>query len=219
MYNRSESKTQQAYELDHDFFDRYEDYGEGEHEFDAEVIKPKRYGRSIDQYFWEPEPITEFNCIEIEGILELMQGIDYLFTKPKLPIMSRRMLYILNSVGEFPHQVIPVSIKDAEIPIYNHKTGQPSGKVNNTDYVAVHMLEESNFFDYEKSIYERSEQFPGTLDYIDLMVLKEPSAGFPPLFKIPEDSLELYISPQAKLALEEAEITGIRFVGLRGCYY
>ncbi len=77
-------------------------------------MKPKDYPKfgDIARYFYHPEPIKDFDHIELEGILELMQGIDYLFTKPKLPIMSRRMLYILNSIGEFPHQVIPVSIKD-----------------------------------------------------------------------------------------------------------
>ena len=215
MYNQPQNKTQQAYKLDQNL-DRFEEFAEDEHKCDAEVIEPKRYGRSINQYFWYPEPIAEFERIEMEGTLFMFQGIDYLYTRPSLPVMSRRMLYVLNSIGTFPHQVISVSIKDNESSEYD--IYKLSGKYNRHEYVAVQVLEESNFFDYEKSVYERSEQFPNTLDYIEKMVLKEPKSGFPPLFKIPEDSLNLYVSPQAKLALEEAGITGVRFPRLRGAY-
>ena len=219
MFNKPQSTTQQAYELDENFFDRFEGYGEGEHEYDARVIQPKGYPKygDIDRYFWRPESIIDFDHIEMEGTLGLMEGVDYLYTRPNLPIMSRRMLYVLNSVREFPHQVIPVSIEDdVASSVYNPY--QRSGKVNTTDYVAVQILEDADVFDYEKSIYETSEQFPGTLDYIDKMILKEPKGGFPPLFRIPEERLKLYVSPQAKFLLEEAGITGVRFVKLRGTY-
>ena len=215
MHNQSQSKTQQAYELGRNL-DRFQEFAEGEHDYDAEVIDPKRYGRNIDQYFWNPKPIVEFERIEMEGILDFIKGTDYLYTQPKLPIMSRRMLYVLNSVGTFPHQMISVSIKDNESSIYD--INKPSGKYNCHEYVAVHLLEHLDVFDYEKSVYEPDEQFPGEIFDIEKMVLKEPKSGFPPLFKIPEKSLNFYISPQAKLALEEAGITGTRIIKLEGFY-
>ena len=218
MYDRSPSKTQQAFKLGRNL-DRFEGYGEGEHEYDARVIQPKGYSKygDIDRYFWRPEPITDFDRIEMEGTLGLIEGVDYLHTEPNLPIMSRRMLYVLNSVGEFPHQVIPVSIEDdVASSVYNPY--QRSGKVNTTDYVAVQILENLNVFDYEKSIYRLDEQFPGNIRRIKRMILKEPKGGFPPLFRIPEERLNFFVSPQAKLLLEEAGITGVRFVKLRGTY-
>ena len=210
MYNQPQNKTQQAYKLDQNL-DRFEEFAEDEHKCDAEVIEPKRYGRSINQYFWYPEPIAEFERIEMEGTLFMFQGIDYLYTRPSLPVMSRRMLYVLNSIGTFPHQVISVSIKDNESSEYD--IYKLSGKYNRHEYVAVQVLEESNFFDYEKSVYEpRSDT--NIITDIDEMVLKEPSKGFPPLFRIPERPSDLYVSPQARAALEEANITGIHFIDL-----
>ena len=210
MYNQSRNKTQQAYELDRNL-DRFEEFAEGKHDYDAEVIDPKRYGREIDDYFWDAEPIVEFERIEMEGTLFMFQGIDYLHTRPKLPIMSRRMLYVLNSVESFPHQVISVSIEDDVSSIYD--VNKRSGKYNRHEYVAVHLLEHLDVFDYERSIYEpRSDT--NIITDIDKMVFKEPPEGFPPLFKIPERLRDLYVSPQAKLALEEAGITGVDFIDL-----
>ena len=210
MYNQPQNKTKQAYELDRNL-DRFEEFAEDEHKFDAKVIDSKRYGKDIKRYFYYTEPIAEFERIEMEGTLFLVQGVDYLYTKPSLPIMSRRMLYVLNSVGTFSHQVISVSIKDNESSIYD--INKPSGKYNRHEYVAVHLLEHLDVFDYEKSIYEpRSDT--NIITDIDKMVLKEPIGGFPPLFKIPERLRDLYVSPQAKAALEEAGITGVDFIAL-----
>lgn len=212
MQNQSQNKTQQAYELGRNL-DRFEEFAEDEHKFDAEVIEPKRYGRKINSYFRKPKAISEFERIEMEGILDFIKGTDYLYTRPKLPIMSRRMLYIINSVGTFPHQVISVSIKDNESSIYD--INKPSGKYNRHEYVAVQVLEESDFFDYEKSDYTPS-RYPDSriISHVREMVLREPKDGFPPLFRIPERPGVLYVSPQARAALEEANITGIHFIDL-----
>ena len=216
MFDRPRGIIQQAYKLKTDFFERFEEYGKGEYEYNARVIQPKGYPKygTINRYFYRPEPITDFERIEMEGTLSFLEGIDYLHTKPKLPIMSRRMLYVLNSVGEFPHQVIPVSIEDDEVPIYNHETHQRSGKVNDTDYVAVQILKYLDIFDYEQSVYEPDRINPGEIRNIREIILKEPPEGFPPLFRIPEDRLNLYVSPQARAVLEDADITGINFIDL-----
>ena len=211
MYNQSYRKPQQAYELDRNL-DRFQEFAEGEHDYDAEVIDPKRYGKDINRYFYRPEPIVEFERIEMEGTLFMFQGIDYLYTRPKIPVMSRRMLYVLNSVGTFPHQIITVSIKDNESSEYD--IYKPSGKYNRHEYVAVQILENSDFFDYEKSEYRIDKNNPNRVKSIRQAVFKEPPEGFPPLFRIPEDKSGLYVSPQARAALEEANITGINFIDL-----
>ena len=70
MYNQPQNKTQQAYKLGRDL-DRFQEFAEGEHDYDAEVIDPKRYGKDINRYFYHPEPIVEFERIEMEGTLFL----------------------------------------------------------------------------------------------------------------------------------------------------
>ena len=50
MYNRPQNITQQAYELDRNL-DRFKEFAEDEHKFDAEVINPKRHSRRIQSYF------------------------------------------------------------------------------------------------------------------------------------------------------------------------
>lgn len=212
MQNQSQNKTQQAYELSQDIR-RFNEFAEGEHDYDADVIEPKRYGREIDDYFWDAEPIVGFERIEMEGTLSMIEGFDYLYTRPKLPVMSRRMLYVLNSVGTFPHQVISVSIEDDAASDYDRN--KRSGKYNRHEYVAVQVLEESDFFDYEKSDYTPS-RYPDSriISRVREMVLREPKDGFPPLFRIPERPGVLYVSPQARAALEEANITGIHFIDL-----
>jgi hypothetical protein len=119
------------------------------------------------------------------------------------PIMSRRMLDVLLSVGTFPHQVIPVIFKSEE------------NKELNDDYVILHLLELSDLLDMDRSVYtiKRSVANPEKTFVCDvkLKVLKEPAEGFPPIFRIKGCSIPLYISTVARQALENAGIQGLDF--------
>lgn len=88
-----------------------------------------------------------------------------------------------------------------------------SGKIN-TDYVAVQLLEQFNIFDREKSVYRSWASDPGSIASIRKLVLEVPEEGLPSIFRITDDPISLYVSPEAKAALEEAEVTGIRFVDI-----
>ena len=210
--NQIELKLQQAYELGKNL-DRVEDYApEWIEEWgtaDAKVVDELSNQDSFDIVFYEPEVITSFDEIKMEGVLSDFEGIDYLHTEPRLPIMSKRMLSVLMSVRDFPHQTIPVVIEDIEAA--KGDWFQRSGKVN-TDYVAVQLLEQLDIFDREKSVYRPSSISPNGVGRIRRLVLKVPPQGLPPIFRIIENSTYLYVSPEAKTALEEAGITGIRFV-------
>ena len=211
----NQTKTlQQAYELDQNL-DRVEDYAP-EYKEQWGVVDAKPTGElakkdSFNMVFYDPEPIDSFEEIEMYGFLSDFEGIDYLYTEPMLPVMSKRMLSVLESVGDFPHQTIPIAIEDTQSIAGADGKFQRSGKVS-TDYVAVQLLEHLNVFDRERSDYETDDDDPDEIESINKLVLRIPEAGLPPIFRIREDPIILYVSPKAKTALEEAGITGIRFV-------
>ena len=210
--NQMESEQQQAYKLSKDL-DRVEEIDGWEAQGSADVLVigelAKRDG--FERLFYKPEPIDSINEIRMEGAHIQIEGLDYIVTNPDLPVMSKRMLSVLESVGYFPHQTISVTIEDTVLVTGTDGKLQPSGKIN-TDYVAVQLLEQLDIFDRKKSIYEPSFINPNDVGDIDKLVLKVPPQGLPPIFRIKDNRTYLYVSPEAKTALEEAGITGIRFV-------
>ena len=212
--NQVEPKLQQAYELNQNL-DRIEDYPpewiEEWGTVDAKVIGELADWESLNLIFTDPELINSINEIKMEGSLCDFEEIDYLYTKPDLPVMSKRMLSVLRSVRDFPHQAIPIAIEDNEVA--EDSMTERSGKVN-TEYVAVQLLEQLDIFDKEKSDYDADDDDPDEIEYINKLVLRVPESGLPPIFRIKENSIYLYVSPEAKTALEEAGITGVRFVDI-----
>ena len=212
--NQMESEQQQAYKLSKDL-DRVEEIDGWEAQGSADVLVigelAKRDG--FERLFYKPEPIDSINEIRMEGAHIQIEGLDYIVTNPDLPVMSKRMLSVLESVGYFPHQTISVTIEDTVLVTGTDGKLQPSGKIN-TDYVAVQLLEQLDIFDRKKSIYEPSFINPNDVGDIDKLVLKVPPQGLPPIFRIKDNRTYLYVSPEAKAALEEAGITGIRFVDI-----
>ena len=212
--NQIESRIQQAYKLSQNL-DRTEDYPpEWVEEWgivDAKVIGKLAERENLDLVFTNPESINSFDEINMEGSLCDFEGIDYIYTKPDLPVMSGRMLSVLRSVQNFPHQIIPIAIEDTEVA--EDSLTERSGKIN-TDYVAVQLLEQLDIFDREKSVYRPSSISSHGVGRIRRLVLKVTPQGLPPIFRIIENSTYLYVSPEAKTALEEAGITGIRFVDI-----
>jgi hypothetical protein len=123
------------------------------------------------------------------------------------PIMSRRMLDVLLSVGSFSHQVIPV--------IFTHIHGLvPSGEERH-DFIILQLLEHFDGLDRDRTEYRSTfyESNPESerIDFTGEMVLKEPPNGFPPIFRVKEDGVSLYVSAAAKEALEKAGIQGLDF--------
>ena len=205
---------QQAYEL-YQNLDRVEDYAP-EYKEQWGVVDAKPSGElakkdSFNMVFYDPEPIDSFEEIRMHGFLSDFEGIDYLYTEPKLPVMSKRMLSVLESIGDFPHQIIPVIIEDTQSMAGADGQFRRTGKVN-TDYTAVQLLEQLDIFDREKSLYEPNFLNPNKVGRVEKLVLKVPEEGLPPIFRIKDKPTYLYVSPEAKIALEEAGITGIRFV-------
>lgn len=208
-----------VYELDQNF-DYREHYKEGERSLhDAYLIE---FPGSGDVDFGEPAVLNVPEPVEFDAQADVLGNIDYLLPDADWPIMTRRMLDVLLSVRDFPHQVIPLVMH--EIPVLSEDVemeGGPyirTGKVNH-DYVAVQLLEMLDVFDWENSVYELHPRVPKRLGTSPKkMVLKEPIGGFPPIFRTKPLESRLYVSAEARAALEAAEIRGLRFPRLRGSY-
>jgi hypothetical protein len=173
--------------------------------------------RNIDPYNL-PEPTV------FEADFEALARTDYPINNVYWPIMSRQMYCTLLAVGDFPHQVIPVAMVDDRSFVFESERrfladGTPNPEVTNFDnFVAVQLLEHSNYFDYERSEYEASPNFSDLAFSVERFVLNEPPCGFPPLFRLSAYSVALFISTSAREALRDAGISGTAYYALDDGY-
>jgi hypothetical protein len=131
------------------------------------------------------------------------------------------MLYVLRSIGDFPHKTISTRIYDYRFQHqgrnnYNGGINILSGEFNE-DYVGLQLLEHVEGIDYEHTTF-RPSQNPDILPpQISSLILKEPKGGFPPIFRLAKKkTIYLFVSHIAKEALEEAGIKGLRFHPQKG---
>jgi hypothetical protein len=167
-----------------------------------------------------PEPIN------FVGFLDgRLSYADYLYTGESdlEPIISKRMLYVLRSVEEFSYKAISTRIYDYGFQNQgiNEFLGlniPPAGEFNE-DYVCLQLLEHIDGIDPDSCEYEDYDDdapviLPPRLK--SSWRLKEPSDGFPPIFRVKKQSNTLFVSPVAKVALEEAGIKGLSFFPKEG---
>jgi hypothetical protein len=217
--SEAHATVHRAYELSRNFDDRNH-YKEGERsQQDAYLVK---FPGSDKVRFWNAQPLKLLEPVEFDAQTDVLGRIDYLANALSWPIMSKRMLDVLRSVRDFPHQVIPLVMH--ETPVLSKEVGREGGPYIRTgkvshEYVAVQLLEHLDVFDWENSVYEVDPDFPGELDGSPKkLVLKEPKNGFPPLFRTKPLEARLYVSAEGRAALEIADIRGLRFPRLRGSY-
>jgi hypothetical protein len=119
------------------------------------------------------------------------------------PIMSTRMVEVLLSVGDFPHQIIPVTFRDRR------------GKILEPNYVILQLNQISDLIDRNESVYTLKQAVvdPSRSFICDIKKLRlvEPEKGFPPIFRVKWNVSYLYVSAAAKKALEAADIQGLDF--------
>jgi hypothetical protein len=125
--------------------------------------------------------------------------------------MSKRMLDTLLRVSYFPHRTYPVVMVNGQI-FYNEKLGKrvPIGTENH-DYVAVQLTEHLNVIDYFNSVLELHPKGWVLASSVKKLVLKTPPEGFPALFRVEQVEQHLFVSAEARAALEVAGIRGIEF--------
>jgi hypothetical protein len=204
-------------------------YGEAE-DYDAITHKPTKprdlpwSGITGTIPYSEPEPLNFVGFLN-----RLPHQTDFLRDdgSPGWCLISKRMLYVLRSIGDFPHKVISTRIYDYSFQDqgndsygrhdYEGPAIEPGGEFNE-DYVSLQLLEHADGIDYEQSEF-RPRLNPNRPPQITNLILKEPINGFPPIFRLKsEDGEEVYlfVSPVAKEALEETGIKGLRFTEYEG---
>jgi hypothetical protein len=169
--------------------------------------------------FWRiKENLNLPNPVIFDAVGAAIQNIDYPYMDVAWPIMSKRMLDTLLLIGDFRYRAYPILMVDCE-QIYNKALSRNANSgLEFHNFAAVHILEDLDIFDWENSVYERSIKKPNSLRSFDKIVLKEPTQGFPPLFRIATVPLrtDLFVSAEARLALEVANIKGVIFRYLEG---
>jgi hypothetical protein len=141
--------------------------------------------------------------IRFGGDKDFLQETDFLYTMPRWPIMSKRMLEVLLSVRDFQHQVIPIEIEDSTLS--PSETGWAKTGIVNHNYVILQLLNHLDEWDKGKPVHYETSSISG-------IALKEPEGGFPPIFRVSGNGrVPLYTSTEAKTALESAGIKGIKY--------
>jgi len=144
--------------------------------------------------------------------LETLRSIDYPLTDLNVPIFSKKMISVLNSVGKYEKILTPVvMIDDTYSDDFLNNNGEVKSEVTtNSDYSAVTIVNREDCFDYENSVYDPNELNPDIPGYIKTLVLRTNQA-LPPVFRINEAPSKLLITEFAKIALEANGVSGCVF--------
>jgi hypothetical protein len=187
-------ETNNAYKLNKNL-----DHIKNNYDFDVwQVIQDRQEKIKLH---WKLEPISKFPSLRFEGkIKQRLSWLDYPRVKSGYPIVSKKMLNVLTSVGQFKHQAIPIEI-------YDWKSDQKTD-----DFVFLHLLECIDVLDQEKTDFY--EEPLSDFKMVTTAALKMPNEGYPPLFRVKDAGLTRFISKEAKEAIEAADLKGIHFVRL-----
>jgi hypothetical protein len=202
-----------AYELDWEL-DHFEDFHIKDWSHDL-VIEPfpgmKR--AEID----EIEPFPHPNPVIYTAYRDITDYIDYPYTNNGWPVMSKRMYEALLSVGHFPHRIIPVAVIDWRIlEEWYDAQGKLRDEITNWNYVAVQLTEHADVFDWEKAVYQADPDMPERPGSVSQYAFRVPPGGLPPLFRIKNHSVRLFVSAEARAALKAAGVCGTQYISLRG---
>jgi hypothetical protein len=156
-------------------------------------------------------PIEVPGKIFFEANLKSLSEIDFPLNNVAWPIMSWRMLDVLLRAGKFPHRAIPVTMLDDTVPTDRRldDSGDPRPGVADDRFAAVQLLEHADLLDWEKSEFLPDKRTPGAAKMITRVVLKELPGGLPPLFRLSAKPRALFVSADARAALEAAHIHGV----------
>ena len=120
------------------------------------------------------------------------------------PIMSKNMLEVLYSAGEFPHHLFPIQVTQA------------GAVIDQLEFFGVQLLSHQDYFDWENSVYDRQRSSQRRVAGVEVFVLAIPEEGLPPIFRLSAVPTYLFVSDEARQALKEAGIRGPRYLPLDG---
>ena len=192
--------TEEVFELQisNSFWENYKDEEIPEWGATIAEFENLQYARIA---FLKPEPIFNLpDRIVFNTSYDILSEMELIHNNAGWPIVSKKMLNTLLKIGEFPHQSIPLIMVDKE-----HQ---------NNDFIALQLLEHLDAFDWDRSSYNRCFDDEDTLMELDKLVLKQTQNGFPPIFRVKTIPNRLFVSAEARTALENADIRGLEFISL-----
>jgi hypothetical protein len=180
--------------------------------YDAKPFPDQDVKRFSNVYTEPVEVNIPSEPILFQGLLSTVHQTDYPVTMGEtFPIMSRRLVEVLESVGSFPHQVIPVRILDGAIGRrlsdgdnrYDTE-GNLKPEYYTDDYVLLHLTSHLDAMDLDHSEYEDYDPATNSIMFVDKFAFKDIGKEYPPIFRLLHCPSDLFISEAAKQALEAA---------------
>jgi hypothetical protein len=191
-----------------------------------------RSGEGYDIQAFSFDKVMEVRRAEENKVLDLLaltffykchdddryiKKLDSLQALEGCPIFSQRMIDVILSVRDFEYRKYPIAIIESR----HHNPYEDVDKYKKLslrdDLFIFQPLVYLDVFDWERSDFDQDE-YDKDLNvptYIREFVLKEPNGGFPPLFRLlPLQSMNLFISREAREELRNAEIVGPSFTPL-----
>jgi hypothetical protein len=191
--------------------------------YHAQVVPFEGY-EEVSICMCESSETVEFpNQVEFQGLLSTVRQTDYPVILERWPVMSKRMLEVLESVGSFPHRVVSTRILDgdlgrslAEGERRFDEQGNFKPEFYTDDYVLLQITEHLDAMDLERSIYRRYDPEINSVSGLRKPVFKDIGREYPPIFRPTHCPTRLFISDAAKQALEAAEIRGLWLIDYEG---
>lgn len=198
----SKNESSQAYILD------WDDSHLLDIDYDAFIVKFPGWENTIRLSLTREYDLPD--RVEFEAIFDTLKKTDFPITNVRWAIFSKQMLEILYNLKTFPHKKIPIVMVDCEVVSDGQGSTKISG-IENHHFIAVQLLEHIDLLDWEKSIVEPSFILPDQVMGIQKLVLKETTDPLPPLFRLSAYPTAIFVSAEARTALEKAGIKGVIF--------
>lgn len=160
------------------------------------------------------EKYTTDNRIVLQGNFNIIPDkSDFPVVDIGLPLMSKRMIYIIDKDKWLLLNKINTTIVDDTYlgSLFDEKNKLVDSLPMNEDYQFLQVLSFTKVFDTTNSVFRPLRSNPDKIGVIDKLVLKEPSEGFPAIFRIAEKPSMLFINEPTKDEFELSKIKGCTF--------
>jgi hypothetical protein len=207
-----------AYELMHETETMNQDLGSH-----AQLVPFEGY-EQVSIAMCETSETVDFpNPIQFHGLLSTVRQTDFPVVEEGWPLMSKRMVEVLESVGSFPHRVLPTRILEgsigrslAEGDRRFDEQGNFKPEFYTDDYVLLQLTEHLDAMDLERSVYRRYDPEIKSVSGLRKPVFKDIGREYPPIFRSVHSPVGFFISDAAKQALEAAGIRGYWLIDYEG---